>query len=282
MIRKPDVVIYHADCADGFGAAWAAWKLWGDEVEYVPWPYGRGIPDYEGKKLLLLDFSFSRADLSQLVLKDNVIQVVDHHASAQKDLSHLPPLGDEDGGSIQVYFDMNRSGAGLAWDLLHPGTRRPEMIEMIEDRDLWRFERPSTRAFSLWLRTHDPFDFLMWDSIHFTLENDPQDIMAEALAIERFVDARIEEALKTVHWKYVDFNFVPCVNVSPFLASDVCNKILLMDEYKDAPFAMAYYDHAKGRSYSLRSTNGRMDVSVVAKKYGGGGHRNAAGFGGPQ
>lgn len=43
-------------------------------------------------------------------------------------------------------------------------------------------------------------------------------------------------------------------------------------------FAACYWDTPTGRVFSLRSTDEGMDVSVIASQYGGGGHRNAAGF----
>jgi nanoRNase/pAp phosphatase (c-di-AMP/oligoRNAs hydrolase) len=44
------------------------------------------------------------------------------------------------------------------------------------------------------------------------------------------------------------------------------------------PFAAAYYDTLDGhRSWSLRSV-GDFDVAALAKRWGGGGHKNASGF----
>ena len=39
---KP-LVIYHAHCTDGFGAAFAAWMKLGDDAEYVPMQYGQDL-----------------------------------------------------------------------------------------------------------------------------------------------------------------------------------------------------------------------------------------------
>ncbi len=69
---------------------------------------------------------------------------------------------------------------------------------------------------------------------------------------------------------------VPVVNVPGMFGSDVCHALL--DRHPDAPFVVSYSERDGVRLYSLRSTDGRDDVSIVARKYGGGGHRNAAGF----
>ena len=52
----------------------------------------------------------------------------------------------------------------------------------------------------------------------------------------------------------------------------------LLKKYPDAPFAACKVHAYGGITYSLRSEEGREDVSIIATKNGGGGHRNAAGF----
>ena len=52
----------------------------------------------------------------------------------------------------------------------------------------------------------------------------------------------------------------------------------LLKLYPDAPFATCWSRSGDRLKYSLRSEDSRMDVSEVARGYGGGGHRNASGF----
>jgi nanoRNase/pAp phosphatase (c-di-AMP/oligoRNAs hydrolase) len=63
------------------------------------------------------------------------------------------------------------------------------------------------------------------------------------------------------------------VNCNHYFASDVGHVLA-----KDHPFSASYYDTNDGRVFSLRSAEGCIDVSVVAKHLGGGGHASAAGF----
>jgi oligoribonuclease NrnB/cAMP/cGMP phosphodiesterase (DHH superfamily) len=44
------------------------------------------------------------------------------------------------------------------------------------------------------------------------------------------------------------------------------------------PVAAAYFDRADARVFSLRSDRAGIDVAAIAERYGGGGHRHAAGF----
>lgn len=298
MTYRPDMMIYHADCADGFGAAWAAWELWGDTVEYMPYRYGQTPPDVMGKHVLIGDFSFKRDQLAHMADDAASIIVLDHHKSAQADLAEWiindpewefvargDPLklvrdnDDRTGQPIAALFDMERSGARMVWDFCFPGIEAPVLIQLIEDRDLWRFKLPDTKPFGLWLRS-EPFSFARWNEIAGDLVERCAGglIMREASAMQRFHDRKVEEMLGRIRHIRIDGHVVPACNCPPEFASEVAHAIL--DKHKEAPFAATYSDGPKGRGYSLRSDYGenRIDVSEIAQRYGGGGHRNAAGF----
>lgn len=288
---KPDIFIYHSPCDDGFGAAWAVHQRWGDAVEYVPATYGKPAPDVTGKRVLIGDFSYKRPVLDDMMAVAKSIVILDHHKTAQEDLSNIPPpcfgsdnldVGIELRPALWAQFDMAKSGARLCWDFCHPGVPAPGLINYIEDRDLWRFDLPETKAFSLFLRSF-PYDFEIWSGIDIRLRDtrDRQNLLGEAMAIERFYDQKIAEIVRTAQWKQINSISVPVANCTWAFASDVAHELLR--EWVDAPFAATYYDRGDGsRTYSLRSEDRRMDVSAIAKRYGGGGHRNAAGFEVPQ
>ena len=132
---KP-LVIYHADCTDGYGAAFAAWLKLGDEAEYVPMQYGHkgALPYYDDKEVYILDFSFSREDM--LLIFDRARRVVwlDHHKTAFEMWCPDVPYekGDyifDDSGPHLITLDDNKSGALLAWEYFHPGTEVPMLIQ---------------------------------------------------------------------------------------------------------------------------------------------------------
>jgi oligoribonuclease NrnB/cAMP/cGMP phosphodiesterase (DHH superfamily) len=296
MTWKPDIVLYHSPCDDGFAAAFAAWHRWGDTVDYIPATYGRAPVDMTDKNVLIVDFSYKRADLQAASFTAKSIVILDHHKTAQADLEPfwfresspgaisandidgmLRDLSELNRPAIIALFDMDRSGARMTWDFCHPTAKVPDLIRFVEDRDLWRFDYPQTRAFSLWLRSH-AYDFLTWNRIMQQLEKaTAADIMRQAIAIEAFYNQKIDEMVTTARWLPINNVPVPVVNASWAFASDVAHALLRANPA--APFAATYYDRGDGsRTYSLRSDDDRDDVSVHAKRYGGGGHRNAAGF----
>lgn len=295
---KPDIVIYHSPCDDGFAAAFAAWLRWDDSVDYVPATYGRPPVDVAGKHVLIVDFSYKREILEGMAFVARSIVVLDHHKTARDDLAPFA-LEHSDGSAgglcveevnglledfaelgrprIVALFDMERSGARMTWDFCHFGAAVPPLIRYVEDRDLWRFAMSDTRAFSLWLRAHK-YDFRVWDRISAQLArpDDASAILLQATAIEGFYDQMIDRMAAGAFPHTIDGHMVPTVNCPGQFASDVGHRLLELNAA--APFVATYSDRYNGRGYSLRSEDGRIDVSAVAKRYGGGGHRNAAGF----
>lgn len=291
----PDIVIYHDHCADGFGAAWACWMRWRDRPTYIAASYGSAPPDVSGKHVLIVDFSYKRDVLRAMGAAARSIIVLDHHKTAQADLADwaiedvagdfwagdnpLKSVRENDdyvGQPIAALFDMQRSGARLAWDFCHHETP-PRLIDLIEDRDLWRFEFAETKPFGLWLRSA-PFDFERWELISQELGDgrDGDRIMTQAWAMQSFFDAKVGEIASFARVQDVCGHRPIVVNCPPMFASEVAHALL--DAYPTAPFAATYFDAPDVRMFSLRSRDDREDVSTIAQSFGGGGHRNAAGF----
>ncbi len=255
-------VLYHSPCQDGFGAAYAAWKKFGDKAKYYGVSYGKPLPDMpKAKEVYILDFSYSKEILEQLANNCEKVVVLDHHKTAQKDLEGL---------SFAI-FDMNRSGASMAWDYFHPKKKRPWFINYIEDRDLWKHKLPFTHEIASSLMSY-PLDFKTWDKFNEKI------LLTEGKAIFRYKNILTEDlARNTRVVKFLEFDNIPVCNASGSLVSDLGE--FLSNVYPDAKFYAIYYDTKEGkRKWSLRSSDDKEDVSIIAKRFNGGGHRNASGF----
>lgn len=293
---KP-LVIYHANCADGFTAAWAVRQAM--DCDFHPGVYGETPPDVAGRDVILVDFCYPRAVLACLQKAARAILVLDHHKTAEAELHPSSEPGLElmrfdlsvvlhrwnwerfqnlvalDGQEIEnacVYalFDMDRSGAGIAWDFFHQGAPRPELIDHVEDRDLWRFALPGTREIQAAVFSY-PYEFDVWDLL---METPMETLRAQGVAIERKHHKDVAELVKVAKRQMVIGHYeVPVASLPYTLASDAGHLMA-----KGKPFAACYYDKDGGRVFSLRSTDQGVDVSEVAKLYGGGGHARAAGF----
>lgn len=276
--------IYHGNCDDGFAAAWAVRNRLGDgQVEFYAGQYQKDPPDVTGRHVLLVDFSYKRPVLLEMAAKAKSIVILDHHHTAAHDLfGFLEPtpfdewcdkgLDKVERGSppIAALFDMNRSGAGLTWDFFHAGGQRLPFIDYIEDRDLWRKSLPGGDEFTIALRSY-PQDFETWDRL---VEAGPEALIAEGAAIQRYYRLRVEELKRSAYAATLAGVPIWISNTPYFAASEVAGELA----ERGFSFGACYFEVGKGRwAYSLRS-RGDFDVSEIAKKFGGGGHKAAAGF----
>jgi oligoribonuclease NrnB/cAMP/cGMP phosphodiesterase (DHH superfamily) len=264
--------IYHGNCLDGFAAAWAVRHSLGDSVEFYKGIHQQPPPEVEGQDVILVDFSYKRTVLEDMLLTAASITILDHHVSAELELSELLSSGQVDG-----LFDMNKSGAMLAWEWFNPEQNPPVLIRHVQDRDLWSFKLEGTRDICSALSSY-PSDFGVWDDLMSRNEQELAELRVEGAVIERKLQKDIEQLIESGIRRMTIAGYdVPVLNAPAAYVSDA-GHIMSVGE----PFAACYWDHANGRSFSLRS-NGEaeenvVDVAEVAKIYGGGGHKNAAGF----
>jgi oligoribonuclease NrnB/cAMP/cGMP phosphodiesterase (DHH superfamily) len=254
-------VIYHANCTDGFGAAYSAWKLLGNKAEYHACKHGNPPPNTEGKVVAILDFSFDNPTTKQMISDSKDLIIIDHHKSAVIELHDIP----------NAQFDMNHSGARLAWDFFHPGKDAPKFIDYIEDRDLWKWELPYSKEFSA------AFDMIPFEFEEFEKFEDDS-VFDDAIKRGSYILAYSKTVVKKMCEKAVKRKFegldVLVVNASHWM-SEIGARLS-----PDCDFAMIwFYDHEdKVIKASLRSFHENIDVSEIAKRFGGGGHKKASGF----
>lgn len=261
--------IYHANCADGFGAAWVVRRHFAGMVDFHPGVYQDTPPDVSGLHVVMVDFSYKRDTVEAMRTGAKSIKIIDHHKTAIDDLSGR--LAEEDGCPIELIFDLNRSGAGLTWDTYFTDEPRPQLINHIEDRDLWRFKLPYTREIQAAVFS-EPYDFVKWD---FLMAAPVEHLVAEGVAIERKHHKDVAELVRVCKRRMnIGGKVVWGANLPYTLTSDAGH--MMADDGE--PFAACYWDTPEGRVFSLRSREGGSDVSEIAKQYGGGGHKNAAGF----
>ena len=257
------ICIYHGNCADGFGAAWVVRKALGDSAVFHPGVYQNEPPLVADKDVLLVDFSYKRPVLLQMAESARSITILDHHKTAISDLVGLP-------SNVTAVFDVERSGARITWDHFFPNDPPPPLLLHIEDRDLWRFALAKTREIQANVFSY-PYDFQVWDEL---MAANVEDLAKEGEAIERKHFKDIAELLGVCTRRMIIGGYeVPIANLPYTLTSDAGHSLA-----KNEPFAGCYWDTPQGRVFSLRSTDEGIDVSEIAKQYGGGGHRNASGF----
>jgi oligoribonuclease NrnB/cAMP/cGMP phosphodiesterase (DHH superfamily) len=278
------IVFYHANCADGFGAAFAAWCALGGAATYHPMKHE---PDYigltdmcKGKDVYILDFSFPKANMDLLIEHAAKVVWLDHHKTAFEMWGTTSELYTAQDDKRYICLDNNRSGALIAWEYFHPASAVPLAIQHIDDYDRWQFKIQGTKEFNKGLWSHTPWSFEQWSKLF-----QPEQVTELYLAGEGILRAHNQNVAATVigggrecTLSYNDRG--PTVvtglmaNCPAHLSSDVGHELANVS----GTFGLLWYvgqgDLVK---CSLRS-NGDYDVSAIAKQFGGGGHKNTAGF----
>ena len=288
---KP-LVIYHDNCADGFGAAWAAWVRFNDKAEYLDMNYNDpcvllspegelAFPaELKDRDVYILDFSFKPEIMAAMLDQAKYITWLDHHKTAFEDRGLDPKeLYVEHVLNGYTVLDPNKSGCVLAWKYFQQGHPVPEGLLLIQDRDLWRWELSATRDFATALRSK-PFEFEsfnrdMWD---------PKALIDSGRAMNKLFDQQLADItsrpmpvvlLGREHPTEHPTNARGlATNCTPQFASEAGNILA----QQSGTFGATWCVGQDGKvAFSLRSI-GDYDVSELARRYGGGGHRNAAGF----
>lgn len=258
------LIIYHGNCIDGFTAAWCCWKAYGPDAEFVPGIYGEPPPDVTGRDVLIVDFSYPRDVLVDMKWKAADLHVLDHHKTAQADLE----------GLSYCTFDMNRSGAKMAEDWL--GLGEQPIVSYVQDRDLWRFELHRSREVNAFIGSLEQ-RFEEWSRANVMMQtpHGMERVVDQGEALLRAVDRYCREMAKQARICILAGYQVLTVNAPYINTSELVGYLASQD---NDSFAVGWFQRGDGKyQYSLRSRS-TFDVSAVAKQFGGGGHRNAAGF----
>lgn len=283
--KKTPLVIYHAGCWDGFCAAWVAKNALGD-IEPFAAHYGTLPPDVTGRVVYILDFCYPRAVMRRVLGEARKVVVLDHHKTSEAELAGIidefiqrpdliaTNLDANPGGQELpiVWFDMTKSGGRLTWEHFHLGvtdSRVPWLVEYTEDRDLWRHSLVWSREVNAALRTY-PLDFGAWDRL---AERPVATLLLEGEAVRRVEKQQIETHIRHAREIELAGHRIMAVNAT-VLFSEIAGELAA-----GRPFGACYFDRFDGkRQWSLRSDDNGLDVSQIAKQFGGGGHPHAAGF----
>jgi uncharacterized protein len=263
--KQKIIVIYHGRCPDGFGAAWAAWKKFGAKAAYLP-ARDRNAPPVplKNKIIYILDYTYDEPIIKKLIKNNIRVTAIDHHVT-QRSAIEL---------TEKYSYDAHHSGAVLAWHYFHSGKKLPMLLRYIEDRDLWKWNVPYSREMLTLIDLAD-FDFTTWSR----LAKDIDDPHIHATY-------RKKGALLDLHFKSLYQKLIPnaepvkfegykvyALNCPYYFADDLGHELAV----KAHSFSILWNEAGGRIRVSLRSA-GKIDVAKIAKKYGGGGHKQSSGF----
>lgn len=268
------ICFYHAGCPDGFGAAWAVSRAWGSEHKYIARGHDEpiNVATLTGTEIAFVDIAPSNEILLQLDGPVSRLTVLDHHVSSRDRFQESPSLAKILRASgHHVEFNLNHSGAILAWKYFHPGSSPPQLLSYVEDQDLWNWQLDRSREVNAALESY-PFDFDTWTR----LTEKPIDQLAdEGVSIVRDQTRKIGRVLKMTHPIQIGKQRIEAANAIE-LRAHIGHQLASRARY-EVP-AGVVYRVAGTKVFASIYSIGEFDVAKIASERGGGGHRNAAGF----
>jgi oligoribonuclease NrnB/cAMP/cGMP phosphodiesterase (DHH superfamily) len=263
--KQKIVVIYHGNCPDGFGGAWAAWTKFKNKAAYFGATDRENLPfEIKNKEVYLIDYTY-QPELVRQLIDDNIrVTAIDHHVSQEASTKLTQDYS----------YAINRSGAPLAWEYFHPKEKLPMLLRYIEDRDIWKWKLPFTEEI-LTLIDLEPFDFKVWTKLAKDLESAAKRKIykKDGKLLLTFQKSLIDKLLPSAETVLFEGKKILALNAPYYFASDLGHELAA----RSGTFAIIWNESAGRIRVSLRST-GKTDVSKIAQKYGGGGHKNASGF----
>ncbi len=271
-------VIYHANCNDGFCCAYLIHKKYNLPIEnFVPMNYAGTLDQTgweEGEEVWIVDFSFP--NMKDYINKYKVTWI-DHHITAKEQYDSIEASTFPLDRCPTCVFDINHSAAWLVNKFL--GNDDNILVNYVQDRDLWQWKLFNSREISEYIsiqpKTLEPETFKAWDRLETDLQHRMDKVKLVGYYLTLAIDRKIEEAVK-----HAQSGFFTVPGFGTFKIG-IVNSTVYFSEIagqlaEDNDFGICWWFDGKYQ-YSLRS-KGNMDVSKVAKAFGGGGHKNAAGF----
>lgn len=268
------ICFYHAGCPDGLGAAWAVRHAWGDAVDYRARGHDDDVDldDLDGCQVVYVDFAPPNDELIELAETAAQLIVLDHHLSARDRIESDPAVDNALAGrGHEIVMDLSHSGSVLSWNYFSPTEPVPDLLRYVEDQDLWAWKLPESREVNAAIGSF-PLDFETWDDL---AERSASDLAREGLPLVRANHTLVQRALHASSRVLLDGQWVEAINATSNRSA--IGHELAKRAACGRKWGCVYQitgDRVSATLYSI----GEVDVSQIATRFGGGGHRNAAGF----
>jgi|10_taG_2_1085330.scaffolds.fasta_scaffold03314_9 oligoribonuclease NrnB/cAMP/cGMP phosphodiesterase (DHH superfamily) len=271
--------IYHTADNDGRCSAAIVKRKYPD-IKLVGWDYGLPIPWSEIAKVdevILVDLTLQPHENMIKLSKEKKLVWIDHHASSVKCYNNNNILG-------TIVFEKGIGACVVTWGHYFPDEEIPYGVQLLGEHDVWNHENKDTLPFEYGLRAHnvDP-ESTIWPAIFrnqtangISVPTNIIDMLVrEGQIILKYVESNFEYLAKEYAYEKEIDGFKFLVANNPHRTSQYFDAIWDEDKYDGV---LSYFWNGLTWKVSIYSAKDNIDLSVLAEKYGGGGHKKAAGF----
>ena len=274
--KDVDVFLYHRNCSDGFGGAYCAWHYRYKQCKYLAITFTDfGNNEYMDKiykevykkNVVVCDIVFTGQLFDYLDTITNNIIYLDHHETAV----------DELGDCGNLFFTREHSGCIMAWHYFFGMKSKPPLfLRYIEDKDTWKWDLKDSKEFNASF-TKIRFNFYTYDRFRRESVRLVAKTIEEGKEIMKYENFYVKSAIKNCSdpMRIGPYNVAICN--SSFLQAEIGSSLARLE---GIDYAMVWYHSNKGSYIKVSLVSNRDDVNVyeIARMFGGGGHRKAAGF----
>jgi len=232
----------------------------------------------ENETVFIVDFSISDEDLVKLCSRGKVI-FIDHHDTAIVKHNEAKKSSDYNNNLIAV-LDNSKAATQLCWETLFKDIEIPYGVKLIADYDIWDHKNIHTvyLQHSLHLRNIAAWHKDFWKLI---FENDKETmklLLSNGMVIDEYLTQYRESYSKSFAFE-TEFEGHLCLAIN---AGRTNSKMLenMFDKEKYGCMII-FCRNGKRKSWTVSlygPGDGKFHCGELAQKYGGGGHRGAAGF----
>lgn len=270
---------FHSSDLDGHCSGALVRRIYPD-CTTVPINYGQPLileKLIHHKEAFMVDFSFKPSDMMALRNKVDFVWI-DHHISAIRD--------SEEHGYSDIKGIRNKDFAGceLTWQYLHPNEPMPKFVHYLGRFDVWDHYTEEILYFQYGLRRKSTWpDKDIWDKLLKEARNGTSELLDQLLYDGRVI-FEYEEEMSARICKSQAYTIQFEGHTVLVLNRGYCNSRVFNDAFDPNvhEFVMSYSRYPSTWRVSLyqndKNKNFNLDLSVFAKKRGGGGHAGAAGF----
>ena len=266
------LVIHHNDLDGECSAAIVGKALGYDNIIFFSTTYDKPLPPNDliiDNDIVIVDFSYKPTEMVELQDKCKSIIWIDHHRTAMfYPYDHIPGIRD--------FKDKSMAACELTWMWYFPHTKIPLIVRHIGDYDKWAHNMVGSKSFHEGAKLYytSPDNALIWnDWLYHNITH--QDIICKQVIdqgnlIVLYKDKQNKKLCDSFGYETFFHKPAYAVNQSMFSSLGFGSKI------KKYPICISYvFD---GFKYIVSLYSEQVDVSEIAKMYGGGGHKGAAGF----
>lgn len=270
-----------------------------DSIDFIGYNYGEPIPDLSDyDKVIMCDISFPKETMLELGdrLSTNFIWI-DHHQRTIDETNQylIDNLSCEIEGLVTEKNEL-KAACELTWFYFFSNEEMPEIVRLLgrydcfghkntnEEKYVLEFQYGARMVISNYEDAYQWLQHSLGSSNWMHEISTPEEyIWEDGQAIYKYLCTEAKQTYKNGF--EIEFNqthFHPHDGIKKFICfnKERFNPVNFgIDYHKDGYDGAACFWYANDMwNFSIYNDNGLVDCSVIAKQYGGGGHKGAAGF----